>query len=93
MRFLEHLFDNNPAWAARVTAAEPEFLQVRHVCETTIVLDAWERSQPVGAHGWIHDVADGLLRDLNVSVDRASDMRDVQAQAVRALSEGSHGAR
>ena len=39
--------------------------QVRHVCQTTIVQDAWRRKQPVAVHGWIYDLRDGLLRDLH----------------------------
>ena len=42
--------------------------QVRHVCETTIVRDAWSRDQTLAVHGWIYDLNDGLLRDLGVSV-------------------------
>jgi carbonic anhydrase len=38
--------------------------QVRHVCQTTIVMDAWQRQQSVAVHGWIYDLRDGLLRDL-----------------------------
>ena len=38
--------------------------QASHVCETTIVRDAWRREQPVAVHGWIYDLRDGLLRDL-----------------------------
>ena len=38
--------------------------QVRHVCHTTIVEDAWRRQQPLAVHGWIYDLRDGLLRDL-----------------------------
>jgi len=38
--------------------------QVHHVCQTTIVQDAWRRKQPVAVHGWIYDLRDGLLRDL-----------------------------
>ena len=38
--------------------------QVRHVCLTTIVQDAWRRGQAIAVHGWIYDVGDGLLRDL-----------------------------
>jgi carbonic anhydrase len=41
--------------------------QVRNVCETTIVRDAWQRGQDVRVHGWIYGVADGLLRDLDVT--------------------------
>jgi carbonic anhydrase len=41
--------------------------QVDNVGNTTIVNDAWRRGQSVAVHGWIYDVADGLLRDLNVT--------------------------
>ena len=41
--------------------------QVRHVCETSVVREAWERGQPLSVHGWIYDLEDGLLRDLEVS--------------------------
>jgi len=41
--------------------------QVRHVCQTTIVHDAWRREQPLSVHGWIYGLTDGLLRDLDVS--------------------------
>ena len=38
--------------------------QAQHVCETTIVQEAWRRKQPLTVHGWIYDLRDGLLRDL-----------------------------
>jgi carbonic anhydrase len=38
--------------------------QARHVCETTIVQDAWKRGQQVAVHAWIYSLRDGLLRDL-----------------------------
>ena len=38
--------------------------QVHHVCQTTIVQDAWNRKQQVAIHGWIYDLRDGLVRDL-----------------------------
>ena len=41
--------------------------QVVNVCHTTIVRDAWTRGQKLAVHGWIYDVADGLLRDLAVT--------------------------
>jgi carbonic anhydrase len=41
--------------------------QVRHVCQTTIVQDAWRRGQSLTIHGWIYSLQDGLLRDLHVS--------------------------
>jgi carbonic anhydrase len=39
--------------------------QVRNVCRTTVVRDAWLRGQPLAVHGWIYGLKDGLLRDLN----------------------------
>jgi carbonic anhydrase len=41
--------------------------QVDNVGNTTIVNDAWRRGQRLAVHGWIYDVADGLLRDLEVT--------------------------
>jgi len=43
------------------------FEQVKNVCDSTVVQDAWGRGQPLAVHGWIYDVGDGLLRDLGCS--------------------------
>jgi carbonic anhydrase len=45
--------------------------QVSHIAHCTAVQEAWERGQPLEVHGWIYDLKDGLLRDLQVSRDRA----------------------
>jgi carbonic anhydrase len=42
--------------------------QVVSVGETTIVQDAWDRGQKLEVHGWIYTIADGIYRDLKVSV-------------------------
>ena len=47
--------------------------QLRHVCDATVVRDAWRRQQPLSVHGWIYDLNDGLLRDLGCSVSRSAD--------------------
>ncbi|MBM3678211.1 MAG: carbonate dehydratase [Actinobacteria bacterium] len=41
--------------------------QVNNVSQTTIVVDAWRRGQELSIHGWIYDIADGLIRDLGVT--------------------------
>lgn len=41
--------------------------QVANVSRTDAVVKAWACGQPLSVHGWIYDVADGLLRDLRVS--------------------------
>lgn len=44
--------------------------QVRHVCEATVVQDAWAAGRPLAVHGWIYGVEDGLLRNLNCTRER-----------------------
>src|SRR5687767_8252435 len=45
--------------------------QVFNVSRTTIVQNAWERGQELVVHGWIYGLEDGLLRDLEISIDSA----------------------
>jgi carbonic anhydrase len=59
--------------------------QVRHVCETTIVQDAWRQQQGIAVHGWIYDVHDGLLRDLDCTVDSADYVTLSCTQAARQI--------
>src|SRR4026207_962554 len=59
--------------------------QVRHVCETTIVQDAWRGSQAIAGHGWISDVHDGLLRDLDCTVDSSDYVTLSCTQAARQI--------
>jgi len=47
--------------------------QVRHVCETTVLQDAWARRQRVAVHGWIYRVSDGLLHDLEITMSGPDD--------------------
>ncbi len=42
--------------------------QVMNVSRTTVVRDAMARGQSLAVHGWIYDLADGLLRDLEAGV-------------------------
>jgi carbonic anhydrase len=56
--------------------------QVRNVGYTTIVQDAWRRGQPLALHGWIYDVADGLLRDLRCTAAGIDDIDTAYAQAL-----------
>jgi carbonic anhydrase len=49
--------------------------QVRNVASDVFVQDAWARGQQLSVHGWIYSVADGLVKDLNVTVEGASAAR------------------
>jgi carbonic anhydrase len=56
--------------------------QVRNVCQTTIVQDAWRRSQELTVHGWIYRLDDGLLRDLRCSIESDEQVSEVYARAI-----------
>jgi len=48
--------------------------RVRDVANTTIVRDAWKKGQKLAIHGWIYALADGLVRDLQVTVTGPADI-------------------
>ena len=48
--------------------------QVVNVGETTIVLDAWDRGQPLAIHGWIYGLADGMISDLSISIENEAEL-------------------
>ena len=55
--------------------------QVLNVCHTIVVQNAWERGQQLAVHGWIYGVRDGLLHDLNVTVN-GSDQIDPEYRVI-----------
>ena len=59
--------------------------QARHVCETTIVQDAWERGQAVTVHGWIYGLGDGRLHDLGFVASGQGDVGPAYQRAVSGL--------
>ena len=61
--------------------------QVINVGETTIVQDAWARGQNLAVHGWIYTIADGIYRDLNVSI---RSLEELDAFRDRTYADRSH---
>jgi carbonic anhydrase len=45
------------------------FEQVLDLGKTSIVQSAWERGQQVHVHGWVYDIHDGMIKDLDVKLD------------------------
>ena len=62
--------------------------QARHVCQTTIVQEAWGRGQPLAIHGWIYGLADGRLRDLGVSTGDIDGIDETYHAALASLGGG-----
>ncbi|MCL4865608.1 MAG: carbonate dehydratase [Gemmatimonadales bacterium] len=48
--------------------------QALSVARTTFVRDAWAAGRPLSVHSWIYAVADGLLRDLKVTLTGQADL-------------------
>ena len=56
--------------------------QVLNVCKTDIVTKAWQRDQNLTVHGWIYDIKDGLLQDLDVCVSNSDNIEEVRKTAL-----------
>ncbi|MDH4248767.1 MAG: carbonate dehydratase [Deltaproteobacteria bacterium] len=86
--WLRHIRDVHVTHRAVIDAIETEeervdrlcelnvMAQMANVCRTTLVLDAWKKGHSLTVHGWIYSVADGLLRDLNLSATRPDQIPD-----------------
>lgn len=56
--------------------------QVMNVAQTTVVQDAWSRSQSLTLHGWVYGLNDGLLQDLHMVIRSEDDLAETHARAV-----------
>ncbi|MBL7883227.1 MAG: carbonate dehydratase [Bacteroidia bacterium] len=41
--------------------------QVYDLCKTSIIQNAWKNNQEIFVHGWVYDLNDGLIKDLDVT--------------------------
>ncbi len=48
--------------------------QVRNVASDVFVQDAWARGQSLAIHGWVYSIANGLVTDLQVTVETPEDL-------------------
>ncbi|MBK5277361.1 MAG: carbonate dehydratase [Bacteroidia bacterium] len=51
--------------------------QVYDLGKTSIVQNAWQARGGPHVHGWVYDVANGIIKDLKVSMNSNEDMPDV----------------
>lgn len=70
---LERLEDQDARW--RHLCEWNVAAQVRAVSHSDVVLRAWDRGRDLSVHGWVYDLHDGLLKDLDLSVSSPSDLR------------------
>ncbi|WP_088286557.1 carbonate dehydratase [Ideonella sp. A 288] len=57
--------------------------QVGNVALSTVVQDAWARGQKVSVHGWVYGLRDGLLKNLDVTMDSSETVVGVFAAAIK----------
>lgn len=60
--------------------------QVVNVAQSTVLLDAWGRNQQVTLHGWVYGVHDGLLKDLQMTVDSQDGLESHYLKAISAVA-------
>jgi carbonic anhydrase len=63
--------------------------QARHVCQTTVVQDAWSRRQPLSVHSWIYSLQDGLIRDLGFTATAADEVSSEYDRALESSPRAS----
>lgn len=51
--------------------------QVHDLGKTSIVQNAWNNNQPLHIHGWVYDVRDGIINDLDVTFTCTKDLHTV----------------
>lgn len=51
--------------------------QVRDLAKTSIVQNAWANGKFIQVHGLVYDLKNGILNDLNVTIDDNTDVEDV----------------
>lgn len=61
--------------------------QVASVGETTIVQDAWDRGQELFIHGWIYRIAEGIYRDMSITIKSLEELDEFRKKTFEQGSE------
>jgi carbonic anhydrase len=66
--------------------------QVANVATSTVLQDAWARGQRVAVHGWVYGLRDGLLKDLQCTMDDPATLVQVFASAFKRYPRAAQAA-
>lgn len=61
--------------------------QVKRISESMPLLKAWGHERNIHIHGWIYGVHDGLLRDLEVCLDRRDKPAEIISNGIKELKK------
>jgi carbonic anhydrase len=95
--WLHHIKDVRDRHSAILEAAAPEarvdilcelnvIEQVMNVAQTTVLQDAWARGQRVALHGWVYGLKDGLLKNLDITLDSPEGIEPLYRAAIAGVS-------
>lgn len=65
---------DDPTEKARLFVELNVIEQVYNLCKTSTVQEAWDNEQQLQVHGWVYDISNGLVNDLDVTVGGYDDM-------------------
>lgn len=83
--WLRHIKDVNRFNATELAGLEPEqkinrlcelnvIEQVKNVCSTSIVQNAWKSGADLSVHGWIYSLENGILKDLDMCITSGGEL-------------------
>ena len=75
-----------PQWRHDVLCELNAIEQVVNVAQSTVMLDAWGRGQKVTLHGWCYGLKDGLINNLNMSVDSTEGLESLYKAAIAGVA-------
>jgi carbonic anhydrase len=90
--WLRHIQDTAHLYADVLTAISDPIERVDRMCElnvieqvintseTTVVQDAWARGQELTIHAWIYGLKDGIVRDLDITLESKADMKMLRSR-------------
>jgi len=55
--------------------------QVVNVAESSFVEQAWEKGRTLAIHGWVYSLADGIIRDMKVSIASNEELQSLKGRS------------
>ncbi len=51
--------------------------QVLDLSKTSIIQNAWKKEQPLHIHGWVYDIHDGIIKDMEINFTGITDLHPI----------------